>query len=213
SSPLWSTKLKSYRFSLWALIPSLFRFARTAVNLGRSRTQPTSSMKQSQQARNLRIFRLSVALSGLLLLSPAVSFAVGTRHFVIEQGSDFEKGELEGVAVDSTGYLHAGLDLGKIEILDAESVWTSFEHQGAILLGTGNEGKLFEVKTGQVREVASIEGALAITSIVRAFGKTLVGAIPGGKLYELKGGKLEEFTELKGAGHIWGLAFDESKNA
>jgi hypothetical protein len=172
----------------------------------------------------MRKFRLSlsalslrapVGLFGALLLPAAVllpaatSHAVGTRHFVIETGSDFESGELEGVAVDSTGFLRAGFDLGSIEMPDAETVWASLEVDGGLLLATGNEGKLFELKAGKVREVLSVKDALAVTSLEKAFGKILVGAMPGGKLYEFAGDKLKEFTELKGAEHIWDMAFDE----
>lgn len=165
--------------------------------------------------RKLRLFpsvlalQLPAVLFGTALFHASTSHAVGTRHFVIETGSDFEKGEFEGVAVDSTGYLRTGFDLGSIELSDAETLWASLEVDGALLLATGNEGKLFELKAGKVREVLSVKDALAITSLEKAFGKILVGTIPGGKLYELAGDKLKEFTELKGAEHIWDMAFDE----
>lgn len=152
---------------------------------------------------------LPAVFIGFGLFYSSVGYAVGTRHFVIETGSDFEKGELQGVAVDSTGYLRAGFDLGSIEVPSAESVWASLEVNGALLLATGNEGKLLELKAGKVSEIAAVKDALAVTSLVKAFGKILVGAIPGGKLYELEGGKLKEFTELSGAEHIWDMAFDE----
>lgn len=168
--------------------------------------------------RNLRLAlspltsRVPAALFGAVLFHVASSHAVGTRHFVIEKGSDFESGELDGVAVDSTGYLRAGFDLGSIEIPDAETVWASLEVDGALLLATGNEGKIFELKAGKVREVVSAKDALAVTSLEKAFGKVLVGVMPGGKLYELSGDKLKDFTELKGAEHIWDMAFDEKSN-
>lgn len=152
-------------------------------------------------------------LLGLGLLYSTAGWAVGTRHFVIETGEDFGKGELEGVAVDSTGSLRSGFDLGTIEVPDAQSVWASLEHDGALLLGTGNEGKLFEVKAGKVREVAGIKDAIAVTSLVQAFGKIIVGALPGGKLYELRGDKLAEFSVLEDSQHIWDMAFDEKTQA
>lgn len=139
--------------------------------------------------------------------------AVGTRHFVIESGSEFEKGELTGVAVDSAGVLRSGWDLGSIEVADAQSVWSVLPHEGSLLLGTGNEGKILSVKSGKVEELVKLDDALAVTSLVHAFGKVIVGAMPGSKLYELKGGKLTEFSELKGGDHVWDLAYDEAQKA
>src|SRR5690606_28698377 len=81
------------------------------------------------------------------------------------------------------------------------------------LLGTGNEGKILSVKSGKVEELVKLDDALAVTSLVHAFGKVIVGAMPGSKLYELKGGKLTEFSELKGGDHVWDLAYDEAQKA
>ncbi len=170
-------------------------------------------MKRPLRFVSCRSTLLSGAVLCFGLLYPALSWAVGTRHFVIETGEDFEKGELEGVAVDSTGALLSGFDLGSIEVPDAQSVWASLEHGGRLLLGTGNVGKLFEVKAGKVREVAGINDAIAVTSLVQAFGKVVVGVLPGGKLYQLDGDKLTEFTSLAESEHIWDMAYDESSKA
>lgn len=166
-------------------------------------------MRKLRLSSSIRVLHLPAVLLGIGLFQSSIGHAVGTRHFVIETGSDFEKGELEGVAVDSTGFLRAGFDLGSIELPDAESVWASLEVNGELLLATGNEGKIVRVKAGKVSEVAAIKDALAVTSLEKAFGKILVGSIPGGKIYELAGDKLKDFTELKGAEHIWDMAFDE----
>lgn len=158
--------------------------------------------------------RSSSLAAGALCLSlwSSDSSAVGTRHFVIESEKDFNAGELEGVAVDSEGFLRAGWELGAIEVAGADNVWAAIEDQGQLWLATGSEGKLISVKAGQAKEVASIE-AMALTSVVKAFGKVIVGAMPGGKLYELKDDKLVEFTSLKGGEHIWALSFDAAANA
>lgn len=172
-----------------------------------------STSRSGQILRHLCQKGTAVALFSGIFFLPGESLAVGTRHFVIESGEDFKKGELEGVSVDSTGMLRAGLDLGAIEISDADSLWTAWQFKDSLLLGTGNQGKLLRLKSGKVEVVATIKDALAITSITEAFGKIIVGALPGGKLYELKGNKLEVFTELKGAEHIWALSFDEKNKA
>lgn len=155
----------------------------------------------------------SLAAAALCLsLWSADSAAVGTRHFVIESEKDFNAGELDGVAVDSEGFLRAGWELGAIEVAAADNIWAAIEDQGDLWLATGSEGKLIQVKGGQAKEVAALE-AMALTSIVKAFGKIIVGAMPGGKLYELKEGKLVEFSSLKDGEHVWALSYDSSANA
>lgn len=160
-----------------------------------------------------RSLGLSLVSATALFAYVSQSHAVGTRHFVLETGSDFEKGEFEGVAVDSTGMLRPGFDLGEIEVSDADSLWAIHREGDALLLGTGNSGKLLRVRAGKVETVAELENTLAITSIVQAFGKTIVGALPGGKLFELKNDKLVEFAKLPDSEHVWALSFDEKAGA
>lgn len=135
--------------------------------------------------------------------------AVGTRHFVFDSAKDFE-GELDGVAVDSVGSLRPGFALKPFPITEAPAVWAAFPEEGGLLLATGNEGKLIRLSAGQSKVVADTD-ALALTSIVRAWGRILIGSMPGGKIFELKGDKLAPFVTLQGAEHVFALAFDQSE--
>jgi hypothetical protein len=56
--------------------------------------------------KRARLFS-SVAL-GLVVLTPALVHAVGTRRFVLDEGADFKGGDLEGVAIDAAGGVRAG---------------------------------------------------------------------------------------------------------
>jgi len=173
------------------------------------------SNNNSFRLRTLSALGGAVTLAGLFLSTNAE--AVGTRHFVIETSSEFSAGELDGAAVDSQGFVRAGLDLGSIEVSGADNVWAALEHEGTVYLATGNDGKLVELKDGKTKVLATVKDAMALTSLVRAFGKTLVGAMPGGKVYELKGDKLVEFTELKEkketSAHVWSMSYDEANKA
>lgn len=141
----------------------------------------------------------------------ATAGAVGTRHFVFDSAKDFE-GELDGVAVDSIGRLRAGLVLNSNSISEAPAAWAALEHEGGLLVATGSEGKLLQISGGQTKVLADSD-AMALTSIVRAWGRVFVGSMPGGRIFELKGGKLEPFTTLSGAEHVFALAFDEADKA
>jgi hypothetical protein len=139
------------------------------------------------------------------------AFGVGTRSFELRRGDDFKGGELRGVAVDSSGAVRAGLDLGKIEVGEVSAIWSALAlDDGSLLLGTGNEGKLLKVSGAKV-EVAAESDALALTSLVRAWdGRVVAASLPDGKVFTYRGGKLEVLAELEGAEHVWQLAYDAS---
>ncbi len=90
---------------------------------------------------------------------------------------------------------------------------------GTVLLGTGNEGKVFKVANGQV-SVAATTGQMGASAMVTAFGgDVIVGTFPEGKLYKLPGGKGDgkdaaKFADLpEGTEDVWALAYDEKAKA
>src|SRR6476620_10522627 len=104
----------------------------------------------------------SLALVTASLLFAASAAAVGTRRLTLDKEADFKGGDLKGVAVDSRGAVRAGFDLGSLPIAQANSIWTALpQKDGSVLLGTGNEGKLFKVQAGAVTLVAETK-ALAV---------------------------------------------------
>jgi len=163
-----------------------------------------------------RSFRLGVAGSLMLALlgSAPPGWAVGTRRFELHRGKDFQGGDLKGVAIDSAGRVHAGLNLGALPLSDAQSVWCALPRpDGSLLLGTGNEGKLLEVRGGSVR-VAAETKALVITSLVEGWkGDVLLGTMPKGEVLRWSGGKLSTLAKLEGVEHVWALAFDKASQA
>jgi hypothetical protein len=156
-----------------------------------------------------RITLGSLILSFLAVAEP--SFAVGTRRFELQKGKDFQGGDLKGVAIDSAGRVHAGLNLGALPIADAQAIWSALPRpDGSLLLGTGNEGKLLEVKGGTARVLAETK-ALVITSLVQGWGgDVLLGTLPAGEVMRWSGGKLSTLVKLPGVEHVWALAFDEA---
>jgi hypothetical protein len=155
-------------------------------------------------------------LCSIALALSAQSFdadAVGTRRIGLRTAEDFKGGELKGVAIDATGKVSAGLNLGKVEIPQGTSAWSTLSlAKGHLLIATGHEGKLIEYKAGNVKEVAKAD-AMVLTSIVKAFGTVLVGSLPKATLYEFKDGKLTEWLKLADTEHILSLAYDEKAQA
>ncbi|WP_245678146.1 hypothetical protein [Chondromyces crocatus] len=157
----------------------------------------------------------SVVLVAAALLAAPHAVAVGTRNFTLNTLDDLKGGDLTGVALDSNGNVYAGLNLGSTPIPDATSVWSAVVlPDGAALLGTGSEGKIYRAVGGQV-SVAATTGQMAVSSMAVAWnGDVIAGTFPEGKLYRLTGGKgsgeqAKVFAELPGAEDVWGLAYDE----
>lgn len=163
------------------------------------------------------VFRpvVPVALFTLCALFAPPASAVGTRTFQLDSLDDFKGGDLTGASIDSNGNLRAGLALGTTPLKDAQSIWSSVVlPDGGVLLGTGNDGKIFKVSNGQV-SVAATTGQMAASAMVTAWGgDVIVGTFPEGKLYKLPGGKGDgkdaaKFADLPDTEDVWALAFDE----
>jgi hypothetical protein len=145
----------------------------------------------------------------VFLLAAAHAAAVGTRRFVLDDTSELKGGDLKGVALDSDGHVRAGLSLGAVPATQVNSVWSALPMpDGSLLLGTGNEGKLLQVKGGAVTVLAETK-ALVITSLVQGFGGAVIaGTLPDGKVMKWEKGKLTDLATLKGAEHVWSVAYD-----
>jgi hypothetical protein len=167
--------------------------------------------------RPARAIRVVAAAALALFVVPAE--AVGTRTFVIDTLDNFKGGDIEGVSVDSNGNVRAGLTLGAVPIADASSVWSSVVlGDGAVLLGTGSDGKVFRVSGAAVAEAATT-GQMAVSAMAVAWNdEVILGTFPEGKLFKLPaGGKgsgaAAAFVTLPGAEDIWGLAYDAKAKA
>jgi hypothetical protein len=173
---------------------------------------PRSSVRSS-----LAALFAAVSLAAVSIASGPAG-AVGTRSFQLTSLDDFKGGDLTGVSVDASGNVRAGLNLGSLPITEASSVWSSvLLGDGAVLLGTGSDGKVFRVAGGKA-EVEATTGQMAVSSLAVAWnGEVIAGTFPEGKLFKVpgaqKGGAAELFATLPGAEDIWSLAYDAKNKA
>ncbi len=178
----------------------------------------TRSLPRSARPRPIvRVAAAGALAAAALALAAAPAHAVGTRSFFLDSIDDLKGGDLTGVSVDSNGNVRAGLNLGATPIPDATSVWSAVAlPDGSVLLGTGNEGKIYRVANGQVT-VAADTGQMAVSSLAIAWnGDVIAGTFPEGKLYRLPGGKPvagklapQPFSDLSQTTEdVWGLAYD-----
>jgi hypothetical protein len=154
---------------------------------------------------------LAVALCAGLVLEGAPASAVGTQRVELKQGDDFKGGELQGVSVDSNGKLRAGFNLGNIPMSDAATVWSSLlQRDGSLLIGTGNEGKLFKHAGGTTTLLAESPG-LTLSALAQAWnGAIVAGAVASGNLFKVQGSKLVEFAKLADATSVYCTAYDSA---
>lgn len=171
-------------------------------------------MMRSKNPSLARLTLSALALSAAWI-APSPASAVGTRTFVLDSLADLKGGDLTGVSVDSNGNVTAGLTLGATPLPDATSVWSSVVlPDSSVLLGTGNDGKIYRVSGAQVA-VAATTGQMAVSSLAIAWnGDVIAGSFPEGKLYRIpaaggRGGEAATFATLPDTEDIWGLAFDE----
>jgi hypothetical protein len=157
---------------------------------------------------------LRYSLIAAISLGAAQAEAVGTRRFTLEKSADFKGGDLKGVAVDAAGHVRAGFNLGSVPVSQGTAIWAALPmHDGSVLLGTGNEGKLLKLSGGSVSVLAETK-ALVVTSLVEAWGGAVVlGTLPDGKVMKWDHGKLTDLVTLKGTEHVWSVAFDEKRKA
>ncbi|HTM46342.1 MAG TPA: hypothetical protein VL137_15385, partial [Polyangiaceae bacterium] len=144
-----------------------------------------------------------------LLLAARPGAAVGTQRIELRSGDDFKGGELQGVSVDSNGKLRAGFNLGSVPLADATSIWSALvQKDGSVLLGTGDEGRLYKYANGNTTLLAEAKG-MTLSALAEAFGgNVIVGSIASGTLMRWQGGKLSDFSKLPGVDHVYCLAYD-----
>jgi hypothetical protein len=146
------------------------------------------------------------------LLAPGLALAVTTQSFLIDTSEAFEKGKLEGAAVHADGKLTRAVTTSRSAIDGATVAYASaVGPDGAIYLGTGNQGTVYRVDGAAHKPFARTQSALV--SALLWVGDTLyAGTLEMGKVLAIdqKGG-LKDFATLPGAAHIWALAYDAKR--
>lgn len=157
-------------------------------------------------------------LSASLALLSSSALAVGTRTFQLDSLDELKGGDLQGVSIDSSGNVRAGLTLGGVPIPGASSAWSAVVlPDGSTLIGTGSEGKIYRVQGGRATLVATT-GGFGVSALVLAWnGSVIAGTFPEGKLFRVdpngKGETATQLTSLGSSGEIWGLAYDAKSSA
>ncbi len=165
---------------------------------------------------NRQSLRAILALLGVTVLAVAATDAgaVVTARWVVDTYKDWDAGEGESVLVTSDGEIKPGWDTKRTS-LEVDGVWAMERmSDGSLVLGTDDNGAIYQVKGGKATVLAKIKDALAITALaVGADGTVYAGTMPGGQVWKIERGTASKLVELKDAETVWALAIDAGGTA
>lgn len=146
------------------------------------------------------------------LLAPAAAFAVTTQSFVIDTSESFEKGKLEGTAVHGDGRVTRAITTKRTVIDGAAVAYASaIGPDGAIYVGTGNQGNIYRLDDKGHMLFARTDAPL-ISSLTWVGDTLYAGTLERGKVLAIdRKGAVRDYATLAGAQHVWALAYDAAR--
>ncbi|MCB9595248.1 MAG: hypothetical protein H6719_21195 [Sandaracinaceae bacterium] len=165
--------------------------------------------------RSLKALALASGSSLLAFVSIAPALATSTERFVLDDAASLAAGELERTAVHSDGRVTIGPGIERVALPDEVALVYSSARaaDGAIYLGTGNDGKIYRVRGANV-ELYAETGQLLVGSLVLGEGGELyAGTLPEGRIYRVApDGTVAEVARPDGVEHVWDLAYDARRH-
>lgn len=158
--------------------------------------------------RALVLTAVSAALSATLASLPAE--AVSTRQFRLDDAGDFDAGELEGAMVRSDGAVVPGITTTRLALGDEALAYAIARGPGgAVYVGTGDAGKIYRVRGGEVAPFAET-GQLLVSALAVAGDTLYAGTLPEGRIYAiaLGDGAVRELVKLPDTEHVWALVWN-----
>ncbi len=160
--------------------------------------------------------RLRVAASALLLAcaASAVAIAAVPTFWQVSTESEFLKGEVENLSIDSYGRLTLGPAATPVYESNAPFLWTLVTApDGTVYAGSGNEGQVFRIAPDGKSSVFFDSEELEVHAIALAPGGGIyVGTSPDGKVYKVDAnGRASAFFDPADR-YIWSLVVDRTGN-
>lgn len=151
-------------------------------------------------------------LAGLCLslpLAASVAFAGGTKTHTLDDFAEFERGEVEGAAIESSGRVTRGYASARAE-LELSSVFTCLVDGKQAWVGTADKATIQRVDlrgaTPTTEQLVTLEGVVVSALARLPSGDLLAALLPGGKLLRVdKNGEVSDFAELKDVTQIWAI--------
>jgi hypothetical protein len=156
--------------------------------------------------RSLLAVALAAGAAATLTASKPVFWQTATLN-------DFLRGEVESLSVDNHGRLVLGPATELVADTTAPFLWAmTVAPDGAIYVGSGNEGKVFKIESGKQTTFFDTT-ELEVHALALAGDGTLYAATsPEGRIYKIdKTGKGTAFFDPEDK-YIWSLALDQAGN-
>jgi sugar lactone lactonase YvrE len=149
----------------------------------------------------------SAWLLALCLMASIMVHAASTSFWLVSTQSDFLKGEVEQLSVDSDGRVMLGPAIEALHQTSTPAVWRlAIDTDGNVWAGTGNEGKVIKIDKSGKASVVYDANELEIHALAPVAGGTVfVGSSPDGKVYKITSdGKTAPFYDPEDK-YIWTL--------
>ena len=136
--------------------------------------------------RHRHLVVAATSLAATILLVTAVASA-GPGFWQAATQADFLRGEVDQLSVDEHGRLTLGPELTRVHDAAAPFVWAAVTGaDGAMYLGTGNDGKVIRVDRNGQSSVFFDSSEMEVHALAAAPGGGLYAATsPDGRIYKL----------------------------
>lgn len=158
--------------------------------------------------------RLRLAAAALVLASATALSASSAKFFVAATQADFLKGDVENLSIDNRGQLLLGPATQLVYETPSPFLWTVVAgSDGAVFLGTGNDGRVYRVDAQGRGSLFFDAEELEIHAMAPApDGGLYVASSPDGRIYKVaRDGKSSVFFDPSEK-YIWALATDPAGN-
>ncbi|RMG99904.1 MAG: hypothetical protein D6705_01940 [Deltaproteobacteria bacterium] len=149
-----------------------------------------------------------------VVAAPGTVTAGGTRVLEIRDRDDFDKGEFDGAALSSMGYVTQGYASEIAKIDTAEGTFACATDGTRAIVGTLQPAALLEVRgrgkrgTPDTRSIAALPGVVTSAIAPLGDGTVLAATLPGATIHRVdRKGRLKPFAKLD-AEFIWALAVE-----
>ena len=156
--------------------------------------------------------RIGAALAAGMLVVATLSAAPGFWQAGTQ--ADFLRGDVEQLSIDEHGRLTLGPELATVYDAGTPFVWTMLPGaDGALFLGTGNDGKVIRVDRNGQGSVLFDSSEMEVHALAPApAGGLYVATSPDGRIYKVDAkGQATTFFDPSEK-YIWSLAVDRQGN-
>jgi len=168
------------------------------------------------RTRRLRALTLPFLLAaGLVGVVHSSAEAGGTKTHDLDEFDDFDEGEVEGAAIETSGRVTRGLTSATAEI-EHSSVFTCLSDGNQAWVGTADDATVqtVSVRAGSptLDTLVELDGVVVSAMARLPGGDLVVAVLPGGKLLRVdKKGEVSDFAELAEVDQIWAIVLHKGR--